>query len=138
MAHDNIVIEKKSLLHRLKSKTYYAVTAGLIVSIIHFIVTSIMYPFFENNITKSLVFWILITASMAFTFSSVLLNVDWSPLENFSLFQPLYILFSSSVYGIIGCLLASTRKSWQLTGIVIVGLLILSSCLMAGMWASSW
>ena len=132
MAHDNVVMEKKSLLHRLKSKKYYAVIVGLIVAIIHFIVTSIMYPFFENDIRKSLVFWILITPSMAYTFLSLSSNFD------LSLFQPLFILFSSSVYGIIGGFLVSARKVWRWTGIVIIGLLILSSCLIASMWAASW
>ncbi len=143
MTHDNVGVEKKSLLQLLNDKKHYALIVALGVAIIHFIGTSIMFPFFEKDITNSLVFWILITPSMAFSmalvFLSLRLNFDLSPLDNLSLFQPLYILFSSSVYGIIGGFLASKKKVWKWLGIVIIGLLFFSSCLIANMWAAaSW
>ena len=129
-------MEKKSSLRLINSKKHYAVIVGLGVAIIHFTVTSIMAAFFANEITKSLVFFILTTPGMAFTFLLLSLNFDLSPLDNPSLFQPLSILFSSSVYGIIGGFLASKRKVWRWAGIMMIGLLILSSCLMGSMWAA--
>ena len=137
--YGSFVMEKKSLLKISNEKKCYPLIVGFVVAIIHFIVTFTMNTLIENYVTESFLFLIFITPSVAFSLLSLSLNFNLSSLDNLSLFQLLFILFSSSVYGIIGGFLVSKRKLWRWAGTLMIGLLILSSCLIGVMWmATSW
>jgi len=139
MTYHNVVAEKKSFLYLLKRKKYHVAIVGLAVACLHFVVTSIINLFVENYFTESLIFLLLIAPSISFAFILLSLNPALVLFDNISTIQPLFILLSSALYGVIAGLLATKRTIFQLIGAVIIGLIILSSCLLANMWtAASW
>ena len=128
-------MEKKSFLHFLKNETHNVLLAFLGVASTHFVITSIISSSPNHSIDLNIIYLTLIAPSLVPVFLIYfVISVEIPFSGALSPILILVIIISSSFYGIIGGFLASKKKALRWTGIIFIGLLFLSTCLITYMF----
>ena len=127
-------MDKKGSLNSLREDKYFALFVGLIVALVHFVITCSMLLLMEktysviNDLSGFIVAILLAPSAAPIIMISHLRQIDLPALDDFSLFAVFALACSSVFYGISGGLLASNQKFFKQVGVAFISLLILSSC----------